>query len=138
MEKTLIIFKPDSAEKRKIGTIMAKFEKAGFDIVGCKMMQLNEDLLSQHYAHIRELDVYPTLVEFMSSRPVIVAVVMGDSVVKRVRKLIGPTDSTEAAPGTVRGDWGTNKMRNLIHASDSPENAAIEIDRFFKTEEIFA
>lgn len=120
-----------------MGTIMAKFEKAGFDLVACKMIQLNEDLLSQHYAHIRQYDVYPRLVEFMSSRPVLVAVFRGDSVIKRVRALIGPTDSTEAPPGTVRGDWGTNKMQNLIHASDSPENADIEIKRFFAPEEVF-
>ena len=142
MEKTLIILKPDCMERRLCGTVLARFEAAGFDIQASKMTRLTSAQLREHYAHVADKPFYPEIEAFMSSRPVIVAVLVGENVISRVRDLLGPTDSMVAAPGTIRGDFGFKdadaKMRNVCHASDSPEAAAEEIKRFFKDGEIFA
>ena len=136
MQKTLIIFKPDCMEKRLVGTVLARFEQAGFDVIGCKMMRLTPALLREHYAHVASKPFYPEIEGFMSSRPVVVMALKGDNIVQRVRDLLGPTDSRTAAKGTIRGDVGTEMMKNVVHASDSEENGRIEIARFFKAEEI--
>lgn len=131
MEQTLIIIKPDAFAKGKVGATITRFENAGFEIVRCRMMALDRPLLRLHYAHIADKPFFPEIEQFMSSRPVIVLVLQGPGVVARVRLLIGPTDSQAAPAGTLRGDWGTNKMANIVHASDSPEAAEEEIARFF-------
>jgi nucleoside-diphosphate kinase len=138
MEKTLIIFKPDCMEKRHVGNVLARFENAGFSIVGCKMIQLTPQLLREHYAHVADKPFYPEIERFMSSRPVVVLALQGDSVVSKVRDLLGPTDSRKAPKGTIRGDFGTEMMMNVVHASDSVENAKAEITRFFKPGEVFS
>jgi len=138
MEKTLIIFKPDCIEKRHVGNVLDRFEKAGFSIAGCKMVQLDSKVLREHYAHVAHLPFYPEIEAFMSSRPVIVMALEGHSVVKKVRDLLGPTDSRKAAKGTIRGDFGTEMMRNVVHASDSVENARTELARFFGPGEILS
>ena len=137
MEKTLIILKPDAFEKRKVGATVSRFENAGFNIVAAKMMQLNSELLQEHYAHIADKPFFPRIEEFMSSRPVLVMIIEGESAIQRVRNLVGPTNSLVAPAGTIRGDWGTDMMLNIIHASDGEENAAAEIKRFFAVEEVF-
>lgn len=137
MEKTLIILKPDAFAKRKVGATLARIEDAGFDIVAAKLMQLDSAMLKEHYAHIADKPFFPEIEEFMSSRPVLVMVIEGNSIIDRVRNLVGPTNSLVAAAGTIRGDWGTNMMLNIVHASDSPENAAAEIKRFFADGEVF-
>jgi len=131
MERTLIIFKPDCMKKRLMGTVLSRFENLGYMVVGCKMMQLTPELLDEHYAHITHLEIYPQIVEFMVSHPVTVMVLEGEGVISKVRELMGPTDSTKAAKGTIRGDYGFNSMQNILHASDSPESAEIEMKRFF-------
>ena len=138
MEKTLIIFKPDCMEQRHVGNVLDRFEKAGFSIVGCKMTRLTPKILKEHYSHVAAMPFYPEIEKFMSSRPVIVMALEGQSAVKRVRDLLGPTDSRKAAKGTIRGDFGTEMMRNVVHASDSAENAKIEVARFFAPAEIFS
>jgi nucleoside-diphosphate kinase len=138
MEKTLIIFKPDCMEKHHVGNVLDRFEKAGFSIVGCKMTRLTPKILREHYAHVADMPFYPEIEKFMSSRPVIVMALEGQSAVKKVRDLLGPTDSRKAAKGTIRGDFGTEMMRNVVHASDSAENARIEVARFFEPSEIFS
>jgi nucleoside-diphosphate kinase len=138
MEKTLIIFKPDCMENRHVGNVLDRFEKAGFSIVACKMVLLKPKILKEHYAHVAELPFYPEIEKFMSSRPVIVMALQGQSAVKRVRDLLGPTDSRKAPKGTIRGDFGTEMMRNVCHASDSVDNAKAEIARFFEASEIFS
>jgi nucleoside-diphosphate kinase len=138
MEKTLIIFKPDCMEERHVGNVLNRFEKAGFSIVGCKMTRLSAKILREHYAHVADLPFYPEIEKFMSSRPVIVMALQGQSVVAKVRDLLGPTDSRKAPKGTIRGDFGTEMMRNVVHASDSVENAKVEIARFFAPSEIFS
>lgn len=136
MQKTLIIFKPDCMEKRLVGTVLQRFEAAGFDIIGAKLMRLTPALLREHYAHVASKPFYPEIEAFMSERPVMVMALKGDNIVARVRDLLGPTDSRKAAKGTIRGDFGTEMMKNVVHASDSEENGKIEIARFFKAEEI--
>ena len=131
MEETLIIFKPDCIEGRIVGEVISRFEKAGFDIVASKVMQLDDTLLSEHYAHVAELPFFPEIRAFMSQIPVLIMILQGESVIAKVRELLGPTDSQAAPKGTIRGDLGTNRMRNVLHASDSPETAAAEIARFF-------
>ena len=138
MEKTLIIFKPDCMEQKHVGNVLARFEAAGFTIIGCKMIRLTSQILREHYAHVANKPFYPEIEQFMSSRPVIVLAIQGANVVATVRDLLGPTDSRKAAKGTIRGDFGTEMMKNVVHASDSDENAKIELARFFKADELFA
>lgn len=138
MEKTLIILKPDAFEKRKVGATINRFEDAGFDVVAAKMAQLDNAKLKEHYAHIADKPFFPEIEAFMSSRPVLIIVLQGDAVIERVRNLVGPTNSHQAAAGTLRGDWGTDMMRNIVHASDGPETAEAEIKRFFEAGEVFA
>ena len=136
-EKTFIILKPDCMEKKLLPVVMAKFLNAGLDIVACKMSQLDEKILAEHYAHIVDKPFYPPLVAYMTRRPVIMAILKGDNAVLRVRKLLGCTNSLEAPAGTIRGEYGVDTRENVVHASDSPENAEIEIERFFDKAEIF-
>lgn len=138
MEKSLIILKPDCMAANKAGVVISRFEDAGFSIVAAKMAKLDSAVLREHYAHVADKPFFPEIESFMSSRPVVFLVLEGENVVQKVRDLLGPTDSTQAPAGTIRGDLGTDKMKNVVHASDSVENAAIEIDRFFRTEELCA
>jgi nucleoside-diphosphate kinase len=137
MQRTLIIFKPDCMEKRHVGAVLERFEKAGFSIIGCKMTRLLPPVLREHYAHVASKPFYPEIERFMGSRPVIVMALRGDGIVQKVRNLLGPTDSKKAAKGTIRGDFGTDMMVNVVHASDSDENARAEIARFFKPDELY-
>lgn len=137
MERSLIILKPDCMQKHLAGKVLARFEEAGFTVVGCKMMRLSSELLRKHYAHVADKPFYPEIEKFMQSHSVIVMALQGDNVVQRIRDLLGPTDSRKAAKGTIRGDFGTDMMVNVVHASDSVENGKAEIARFFKADEIF-
>lgn len=136
MDKTFIIFKPDCMEKGLVGQVLARFEAAGFSLAAAKMIQLTPEKLREHYAHVADKPFYPDIEAFMSSRPVVVAVLKGEGIVAKVRDLLGPTDSTKAPKGTIRGDFGTDMMVNVVHASDSDENAAIEVARFFSADEV--
>ena len=137
MQKTFVIFKPDCMEQRHVGNVLNRFESAGFTVIGCKMTRLTPQVLREHYAHVADKPFYPEIEAFMSSRPVIVMALQGDNIVAKVRDLLGPTDSRKAAKGTIRGDFGTEMMKNVVHASDSDENAKLELARFFKPEELF-
>ena len=138
MEKTLILFKPDCFEKKVLGQVIDRFEKKGFSIIGSKMIRLNYELLKEHYSHVVHLPFFSDIAEFMSSRPVMAMILEGEDVILRVRELLGPTDSEVAEKGTIRGDLGTNRMKNVVHASDSAESALIEINRFFEADQIFS
>jgi nucleoside-diphosphate kinase len=138
MEKTFIIFKPDAMAKRIVGTVLSRFEAAGFEVIACKMARLTPELLREHYAHVATKPFYPDIERFMSSRVVIMMALQGENVVQRVRDLLGPTDSRKAAKGTIRGDFGTDMMVNVVHASDSVENGQAEVVRFFLPGEVFA
>jgi len=137
IEKTLIILKPDCLNQGAAGKVIERFERAGFEIAACKMMRLTTPLLREHYAHLAHLPFFPEIERFMGSRSVLVVLLKGERAVDRVRELLGPTDSTKAPKGTIRGDLGTDKMANICHASDSTAAAAAEIQRFFRPEEIF-
>ncbi|MEM7386037.1 MAG: nucleoside-diphosphate kinase [Verrucomicrobiota bacterium] len=137
-ETTLILLKTDCVTKRYCGEVIKRFETEGFTIRGMKMMTLSSDVLTEHYAHIADRPFFPEIVEFMQASPVVAIALEGEDVIGRIRDLLGPTDSTAAPAGTIRGDLGVSNMVNVCHASDSPENAAIELKRFFGDGEIFS
>lgn len=136
-ETTLILFKPDAVEKKLVGPVLARFQAAGFKIRGIKMMQLDEEVLREHYAHIADKPFFPEIVAFMSKTPVVALALEGENVIAQVRDLLGPTNSKAAPAGTIRGDFGEDMMINVCHASDSPEAAAAELKRFFRDGEVF-
>lgn len=122
--------------KRIAGQVISRFEEKGYGIIASKMIQLDEALLNEHYSHVAHLPFFPEIASFMSSRPVLALVLEADDVIQGVRDLLGPTDSTAAPSGTIRGDLGTDRMMNVAHASDSPESALVEINRFFDADQI--
>jgi nucleoside-diphosphate kinase len=135
-ERSLILLKPDCLNGHHAGEVISRFEKAGFEIRAAKLIALTDDLLKEHYTHIADRPFFPEIVEFMSARPVLALVLEGENAVTAIRDLLGPTDSTKAPAGTIRGDMGTTSMENICHASDSTENAAIEVERFFNPGEV--
>lgn len=137
MEQTFIILKPSTINRGLVGAVLDRFQKKGLIISGIKMMQLTEEILREHYAHLVDRPFFPTLVRSMMATPVIVAVLKGVDAVEVVRAMTGATNCRKASPGTIRGDFGMSGQENIIHASDSPENALIEIARFFKPGEVF-
>ncbi|MBO4942399.1 MAG: nucleoside-diphosphate kinase [Muribaculaceae bacterium] len=137
MEQTFIILKPSTISRSLVGDVLTRFQRKGLRIAGIKMMQLNEEILREHYAHLVDRPFFPDLLRSMMATPVIVAVLAGKDAVAVVRAMTGATNCRVAAPGTIRGDFGMSGQENIIHASDSPENALIEIKRFFRPEEIF-
>ena len=137
MEQTLVILKPSAVERRLIGKILQRIEDRGLIICGMKMMKLDEKILREHYAHLVDRPFFPSILESMTASPVIVICLKGVDVVNVFRTMTGSTNGRNAAPGTLRGDFCMSGQENIIHASDSVENANIEINRFFKPEEIF-
>jgi len=136
-QTTLILFKPDAIEKNLTGTVLSRFQAEGFSIRGIKMMQLDDAILAEHYAHVADKPFFPDIAAFMKRTPVIALALEGDDVISRVRDLLGPTNSQEAPKGTIRGDFGKDMMENICHASDGPDTAAVELKRFFKDGELF-
>ncbi len=137
MERTLVIFKPDSLNRGLVGTILNRFERKGLKLVGMKMIYLDDDILDVHYSHLRNKPFFGRLTRFMKSAPSIVSVLEGNNVVSVVRELVGETRGYDARTGTIRGDFSLSGQCNVIHASDSVVNADIEIARFFKDAELF-
>lgn len=137
MTKTVVIIKPDGMKKNIVGEIISRFEKEGLRLVGLKMVQLTNEILEVWYAHHKDKPFFPELSGFMRETPVVAMVVAGSEVVSKVRDLCGPTDSKKAGKGTIRGDFGTDIQRNIIHASDSVESADREIEILFEPHEIF-
>lgn len=137
MEQTFIILKPSTIQRGLIGEVIDRFQKKGLIVAGIKMMQLNEEILREHYAHLTDRPFFPSLVRSMMATPVIVMCLRGKDAVAVVRAMTGSTNCRKAEPGTIRGDFGMSGQENIIHASDSVENAIIETKRFFKDEEIF-
>jgi nucleoside-diphosphate kinase len=136
MEQTLIIIKPDAVQRGLVGAVLSRFEQRGFSIVGMKMAKLSPELLKEHYAHIANKPFFPGIASFMSSSPVVVAVIEGREAVQVCRDMCGPTNARKAAPGTIRGDFSLSTQCNVIHASDSPETAKNEVARFFNPGEL--
>jgi nucleoside-diphosphate kinase len=124
-------------EANRAGTVLARLENAGLRPVAMKMAKLTPEILKTHYAHVSDRPFYPELEKFMTSRPVVLAALRGENAIAKVRELLGPTDSTKAPKGTIRGDFGTNSSKNFMHASDGVESANAELARFFAPGEIF-
>jgi nucleoside-diphosphate kinase len=137
-QRTLTIVKPDAVAKGVTGEILSRFEKAGLEIVALKKLRLTEEQARGFYAVHKERPFYGELVEFMTSGPVVVGVLEGPDAIAKNRELMGPTDSTKAEPGTIRGDFGTDIERNAVHGSDAPETARVEIAYFFNAMETLA
>ncbi|WP_424213785.1 nucleoside-diphosphate kinase [Streptomyces sp. BI20] len=133
-QRTLVILKPDAVRRGLVGEILGRIErKAEWTIAGMELRTLERDVLEQHYAEHVGRPFYEPLMGFMASGPVVVLAVDGERVIEGVRQLAGPTDPIAAAPGSIRGDFGTITRENLIHASDSEESAARELKLFFPT-----
>ena len=137
MEQTLVILKPSCVERGLIGEVIDRIQKRGIIITAMKMMQLDEKILREHYAHLVDKPFFPGLCASMMASPVVCMVLKGVDVVSVFRTMVGATNGRKAAPGTLRGDFCMSGQANIIHASDSPENALVEIARFFKPEEVF-
>ncbi|MBK4729268.1 nucleoside-diphosphate kinase [Oxynema sp. CENA135] len=136
MERTFIAIKPDGVQRRLVGEIVGRFESKGFKLVGLKVMSVSRELAEQHYDVHREKPFFSSLVNFITSSPVVAMVWEGEGVVASARKLIGATNPLSAEPGTIRGDFGISVGRNLIHGSDAVETAQREIALWFKEEEL--
>ena len=135
-QKTLIIFKPDAVQRRLVGEILARFESKGLRVAALKLLQVDRSLGEKHYAEHVGKPFFEGLISFITGGPVVVGVLEGNEAVAVVRAMLGATNGTAAAPGTIRGDFSISKQNNLIHGSDSPESAAREIALWFKPEEV--
>ncbi len=136
MERTFIAIKPDGVQRGLSGEIIRRFETKGFKLVGLKLVHPTRELAEAHYAVHRERPFFAGLVDFITSGPVVAMVWEGDGVVAAARNLIGATNPLTSAPGTIRGDFGVNIGRNIIHGSDAVETAQTEIALWFKAEEL--
>ena len=137
MEKTLVILKPSCVQRALMGEVISRFEKKGLRLAGIKMMQLNDAILNEHYAHLKDRPFFGRVKQSMQESPVIVQCWEGIDAAKVVRNLIGVTNGRLAAAGTIRGDFSMSAQENIVHASDSAESAKIELARFFLDNEIF-
>lgn len=136
MQRTLIILKPDTIQRRLIGRVIQRFEDKGLIVAGMKLMRIARELAERHYAPHKSKPFYPGLIEYITSGPVVVMVLAGDRSIDIARMLMGKTFGYEAAPGTIRGDFGASRSYNLVHGSDSPESAETEIALYFSTDEL--
>ncbi|MDJ1175024.1 nucleoside-diphosphate kinase [Roseofilum capinflatum] len=136
MERTFLAIKPDGVQRGFVGNIISRLESKGFTLVGLKLINVSRELAEQHYAVHKERPFFSSLIEFITSGPVVAMVWEGDGVVASARKMIGATNPLSAEPGTIRGDFGVDVGRNLIHGSDAIETAQNEISLWFKEEEL--
>lgn len=137
MEKTLVLLKPGTLQRGLVGEIISRFEKRGLRLAGMKMMQLTDEILDEHYAHLKEKPFFRSLKDSMMAAPIIACCFEGVEAVAVVRAMAGVTNGRLAAPGTIRGDYCLSNQQNVVHTSDSLENAEIELARFFKKDELF-
>lgn len=138
MERTLVIIKPDAVQRGLIGEIVSRFERRGLRIAGMKLMQIDEDLAHRHYAIHEGKPFFEPLIEYITSSPVVVMVLEGNSAIEIVRRTMGATHPAEASPGTIRADFGLEIGRNLVHGSDGADTAAFEVALFFEEGEILS
>lgn len=138
LERTFVLLKPDAVARRLAGEILGRFEDKGLKIVGMKLLKVTPELSRQHYVEHVHKGFYPLLEDFITSGPVVALVLEGPSAVAVVRSMLGPTNGREAAPGTIRGDFGLSRQMNLVHGSDGTEAAAREIGIYFKPEELIS
>jgi len=136
MERTLLLVKPDGVQRGLVGRILSRFEDKGLKLAGLKIMRITPELAAEHYAPHVDKPFYAGLVAYMTSEPVIAAVIEGPRVIEVTRKLLGATFGWKAEPGTIRGDFSASTAYNLVHGSDSPESAEREIGLFFDANEL--
>lgn len=136
MERTLIILKPDCLQRRLTGRVIQRFEDKGLVLAGMKLMQISRELAERHYAPHKGKPFYPGLIDYVTSGPVVVMVLQGKRCIEIARTLMGKTFGYEAAPGTIRGDFGASRSFNLVHGSDAPESAETEIALYFSKDEL--
>jgi nucleoside-diphosphate kinase len=137
MERTLVLIKPDGIQRGLVGEVTRRFEQKGLKLIGMKMMKLGDAVVLEHYAHLVDKPFFKGVKEFMQSTPVIAQCWEGVGVVNAVRILVGITKAREADAGSIRGDLSMGFQCNVVHASDTLENAKREVDRFFKKDEIY-
>jgi nucleoside-diphosphate kinase len=135
-QRTFIMAKPDAVQRNLIGEIMQRFERKGFHLIGAKLMNVPRELAEEHYAEHKEKPFFGELVDFITSGAVFAMVWEGENVIATARNMMGKTNPAEAAPGTIRGDFGISMGMNIIHGSDAPETAEREIKLWFKEEEL--
>jgi len=138
LERTLIIIKPDAVQRGLTGEILTRFERRGLRIAAMKLIQIDQALAQRHYAIHEGKPFYEPLIQYITSAPVVVMVLEGNNAIEIVRRTMGATNPTEAAPGTIRADFGLEIGRNLVHGSDGPETAAFELPLFFAEDEILS
>lgn len=136
IERTLVLLKPCTLQRGLVGEIVSIFEKKGLQLCGMKMMQLTDELLSEHYAHLSAKPFFQRVKDSMMTAPVVALCLQGVDAIAAVRSLAGPTNGRNAAPGTIRGSYCMSFQENIVHASDSPETAEAELKRFFRDDEI--
>ncbi len=138
MQQTLILLKPDCVQKGYIGEVITRLEKKGLKVSAMKMMEMTDEIIKEHYGHLADKPFFPEIVAYMTISPIIAMVVEGDDSIETLRNMCGATDPLQAAPGTIRGDLALTIRYNVIHASDSEENAKLEVSRFFDASEIYS
>ena len=136
MERSLVILKPDAVQRGLVGAILGRLEQRGLKIIGMKLIHMDRDLAERHYADHKGKSFFAGTVEYITSGPVVVLVIAGENVIQMIRNTVGATNPLNAAPGTIRGDYAVTIGRNLIHASDSPENGEKELKNFFREDEL--
>ncbi|MFC4772833.1 nucleoside-diphosphate kinase [Enterococcus hermanniensis] len=134
MEQTLVIIKPDGIKRKLIGKIIQRFEDRGLIIKKMTLETLSAAIVKEHYAHLKNEPFFDSLVDYMTSGPVVLMIIEQENVIHLIRTMIGKTNALEAAPGTIRGDFAIDSTQNIVHASDSQQAAQIEITRFFPQE----
>ena len=137
-ERTLVLVKPDGVQRGLIGEVLGRLERRGLQLVGLKLMRMDEALAARHYAEHVDKPFYPGLRDFMTSGPLVAAVFEGENAVRAVRQAMGATDPLESPPGSIRGDLALDLGRNIVHGSDSPESGQREVALFFRPEELLA
>jgi nucleoside-diphosphate kinase len=137
MQITVVILKPSAIQRNIMGKVISRFEHKGLQVVGMKMMQLSDEILKEHYAHLADKPFFKRIKDGMQASPVIVLALRGVDVINVVRKMTGTTIGREAQPGTIRGDFSMSRQENIVHASDCTESAEAELKRFFSENEIF-
>jgi nucleoside-diphosphate kinase len=137
LERSLVLVKPDATKRNLSGEIISRFENSGLKIVGMKLLHMDKNLAQSHYAVHEGKPFFNSLVDYITSAPIVAIVFEGENAIERIRKIMGSTDPVKADKGTIRSDFGVDIQNNAVHGSDSPENAAKEIALFFKKDEIF-
>jgi len=138
MERTFVMIKPDGVQRRLVGKIIERFERAGMKIIAMKFLSVSDEMAERHYAVHKEKPFYEGLIEYITSGPVVAMVLEGNNAIDRVRAMVGSTNPSEAMPGTIRGDYAQETRKNIVHASDSKETAEHEIELWFSPDEIIS